>query len=91
MVSFRHVNDAAPFAAIRKGFDGVDLVLVEGFNTEPGARIELRRADGSGKEREARTGAPFAVVELEPSNGHPSYKPEDIGPLAELIVREVLQ
>jgi molybdopterin-guanine dinucleotide biosynthesis protein B len=91
IVSFRQFEETPPLAAIRAGFDGVDLVLVEGFNAEPGARIEVRRALGAGKDRDEKTGAPLAVVESEHSYGHPSYRPDDVGPLAELIVREVLQ
>jgi molybdopterin-guanine dinucleotide biosynthesis protein B len=90
IVSYRSVDGVPGIEAIRNDFQDVDLVLVEGFNAEPGARIEVRRANGAGIEREEKNGAPLAVVETEKSNGHPSYKPNDIIPLADLIVREVL-
>lgn len=90
-IVFRDLNEGAGIDAVRGDLADVDIVLVEGFNAEPGARIEVRGANGNGRGREETNGAPLAVVEREKSNGHPSYKPDDIGPLADLIVREVLQ
>jgi formylmethanofuran dehydrogenase subunit E len=89
IVSFRRVAETPLLAAIRPDFDDVDIVLVEGFNAEPGARIEVKRADGTGLPREEKV-PPLAVVEPERSNGLPSYRPDEVGPLADLIVREVL-
>lgn len=90
IVSFRSLEGAPGIDAIRGDFQDVDIVLVEGFNAEPGARIEVRGANGAGREGEETNGAPLAVIEIERSNGYPSYKAGDIGPLAELIVREIL-
>jgi formylmethanofuran dehydrogenase subunit E len=89
-IVFRDLNEGPGIDAVCGNFTGVDIVLVEGFNAEFGARIEVRRANGSGSERDEKNGAPLAVIEREKSNGHPSYKPDDIVPLADLIVREVL-
>ncbi len=89
IVSFRRVQGAPGIDAIRSDFRDVDIVLVEGFNGEPGVRIEVRGANGAGREDGETNGAPLAVIEREKSNGCPSYKPDDIGPLADLIVREV--
>jgi molybdopterin-guanine dinucleotide biosynthesis protein MobB len=89
-IVFRDLHEGAGIDTVRGDLADVDILLVEGFNAEFGARIEVRRTNGSGSEREEKNGAPLAVVEREKSNGHPSYKPDDIVPLADLIVREIL-
>ncbi len=89
-VLFRRTGNSPSSLSVREGFDGLDILLVEGFNAEAGARIEVRGAGDSSHRRETSNGKPLAVVEPKVSNGRPSYTSADIAPLADLIVREIL-
>lgn len=89
-VSFRSLEGAAPIAAIRDDFHDFDIVLVEGFHSEPGARIEVR--DALGRER---TGTPpefppLAVVSPQDVDGRLRYEAGDVARLVDLIVEKIL-
>ncbi len=89
-IVFRDLNKGSGIDTVRGDLVDVDILLVEGFNAEPGARIEVCGANGARRDGGETNGPPLAVIERKKSNGCPSYKPDDIGPLADLIVREVL-
>jgi formylmethanofuran dehydrogenase subunit E len=71
-------------------FEGIDIVIAEGFHQEAKPKIEIRSGDhdrAPGPSDETL----LAVVEQTPSiEAVPSFRPCRIEPLADLIVREIL-
>lgn len=71
-------------------FAGLDIVLVEGFHQEAKPKIEIRSLDHHHL-RCAGDKNLLAVVEKVPSvKAVPSFTPRSIKPLADLIVKKIL-
>ena len=70
--------------------DGVDLVLVEGFKSQPGPKIEVLR-QGFSEGRLSLGEDLVAVVSEYPVAGDVAcFSPDQIEPLADLIVQRFL-
>jgi formylmethanofuran dehydrogenase subunit E len=91
MIHFRSVDAAPPIEAIRGDFQDIDVVLVEGFHSEPGARVEVRDANGRARAAEPSTSPPLAVVKPTDVDGHLEYGADDVTRLADLIVEKILR
>lgn len=71
--------------------NGVDIVLVEGFSSEPGPRIEV--GETSKKEPAMQGKGEQVIARVSPQKrpgGIPSFTPDEIGPLVEMIERRML-
>jgi molybdopterin-guanine dinucleotide biosynthesis protein MobB len=62
-------------AILRTSFDGCDIVLVEGYKSLPGPKIEVIRA---GIARPPVTGAALRVGAGAPEDGVPTLRPDDL-------------
>ncbi|HTM09138.1 MAG TPA: molybdopterin-guanine dinucleotide biosynthesis protein B [Verrucomicrobiae bacterium] len=89
-VLFRSLQGAAPIAAIRDDFQDFDIVLVEGFHSEPGARIEVRDAHGRERTDAPSDLPPLAVVSPRDVDGRLGYEAGDVARLVDLIVEKIL-
>jgi len=88
----KNTDGRASFAETLGFLTGLDIVLVEGFSSEPGPRIEVGKA-GKGSPVAREGDAPLiARVSPEKLPGSiPCFTVDEIGSLAELIERRILQ
>jgi molybdopterin-guanine dinucleotide biosynthesis protein B len=76
--------------ALRLAGAGCDLVLVEGYKSYPGLKIEVhRRSLGSGLMTNA-DGLLAVVSDATPEVAVPVFRPRDVTAVADLLEREVL-
>lgn len=76
--------------ALRLAGAGCDLVLVEGYKSYPGLKIEVHRGS-LGPELMAGLDGLIAVVsDSAPEVSAPVFRPQDVSAVADLIEREVL-
>jgi molybdopterin-guanine dinucleotide biosynthesis protein B len=87
----QYTNEPTPLGEVIGLLGGIDVVLVEGFRSEPRPRIEVRLApqgETSGFEEDTNL---LALVSPEKCHGQiPCFTPDEIGPLADLIEQRLL-
>jgi molybdopterin-guanine dinucleotide biosynthesis protein B len=86
---FRETEEATPLERVLSTFADQDIVLVEGFHLQPGAKIEVRSARG---ERLCRADNHLLAVvgPTAPDEAVLGFAPDQIEPLVDLIEKKIL-
>ncbi len=91
VVLIRDANGGSPLDEVVAILKGVDIVLVVGFHTEPRTKIEIRRTLDHGISTHDSENHLLALVTSDGlASEAPSFRPQEIKTLANLIERQIL-
>jgi len=76
--------------ALRLAGEGCDLVLVEGYKSYPGLKIEVHRSSLGPEVATGPDGLLAVVSDGAPEVTVPRFRPQDVSAVADLLEREVL-
>ncbi len=76
--------------ALRLAGEGCDLVLVEGYKSYPGLKIEVHRRSLGTELMAERDGLLAVVSDGEPEVSVPLFRPRDVSAVADFLERELL-
>jgi len=88
---FQDRDSATPLDDLIKYMRDVDIVLVEGFRSEPKPRIEIHGASNGAPVSPKSDDHLLAIISPEKRNGEvPCFSPDEIEPLADVIEKRIL-